>query len=181
MPAAPLVVAAMNPCPCGYAGDGQRICRCGPDQAQRYRNRVSGPLLDRFDLHVQLNRVPVRALKQAPTGDRSAVVKERILEARQRDQERKKRQGHAQSLDRLAAELEPQALDLLHRAIEQLGLSLRAYNKVLRVSRTIADLDAQDKVRVKHVAEAVQYRLLDREEPNANAKKPQLRRTTPSA
>lgn len=163
MPAAPLVVAAMNPCPCGYAGDTQRLCRCGPDRVQRYRSRVSGPLLDRFDLHVQLGRVPIAKLQEAPAGERSFEIRQRIIAARTRAQERSGPCPASATLDQLTPQLDDNALRLLHRAIEQLGLSLRAYGKVLRVSRTIADLAGEDTVVVRHVAEAIQYRVLDRE------------------
>jgi magnesium chelatase family protein len=164
MPARPLIVAAMNPCPCGYAGSKRRVCRCSADTVKRYLGRVSGPLLDRFDLHVSLPAVPVRALRSLPNGEPSGVVRERVVVARQRQSARRAGRGKPLQLDDLTAELEPDALRFLHRTLAQLELSLRAYGKVLKVSRTIADLDGSDFVRIPHVAEAVQYRVLDREQ-----------------
>jgi magnesium chelatase family protein len=158
MPARPLLVAAMNPCPCGYLGDSKRICRCSYDQAQRYRSRVSGPVIDRFDLHLSLSAVPVHALCEERRGDSSLVVRERVALARACAAER----GVASADDLLRA-LARAARELLFRAVDQLGLSLRAYTKILRVSRTLADLEGSGAVRVSHVAEAVQYRMLDRQ------------------
>ena len=164
MPARPLIVAAMNPCPCGYHGSKRRVCRCSADVVKRYLGRVSGPLLDRFDLHVLLPAVPVRALRSLPNGEPSEVVRERVVVARQRQTTRRAGRTKPLQLDDLTAELEPEALRFLHRTLAQLELSLRAYGKVLKVSRTIADLDGSDFVRTPHVAEAVQYRVLDRDQ-----------------
>lgn len=162
MPANPLVVAAMNPCPCGYAGDTKRVCRCTFEQAQRYRRRISGPLLDRFDMHVQLSSVPITALRQEAYGESSAAVRERVVGARALANARK------QQLTRGAAEvtlpaLEPMARQLLCACVERFGLSMRAFNKLLKVARTVADLEGSEPVLSHHVAEAVQYRLFDRE------------------
>jgi magnesium chelatase family protein len=166
MPAKPLIVAAMNPCPCGYQGQTRRVCRCSPDQIQRYRARVSGPLMDRFDLHLMLPPLSVREIERAELGEETAAVQARVVAARTRAEVRAARDRHRPARSPLlaaAAELEPGALRFLHRSMQQLELSLRAYAKVLRVSRTIADLDASEAVRTPHVAEAIQYRLLDRE------------------
>jgi len=167
MPARPLMIAAMNPCPCGYQGHKKRVCRCIPDQVERYRARISGPLLDRFDLHVALPTVDVDTLDKAPPGESSALVRGRVEQARSRArartlEQRAQRSSGEPELVRLARELEPLALRLLHQAMRELCLSLRAYVKVLRVSRTIADLAQSEAVGPDHVAEAVQYRLLDR-------------------
>jgi magnesium chelatase family protein len=162
MPARPLLVAAMNPCPCGYAGDPKRVCRCSFDQAQRYRSRVSGPVIDRFDLHIQLPPVSLRELQAATAGENSAIVRERVARARVRATERA-REPNSHRHDAIERELDADARKLLHHSLDTLGLSLRAYTKVLRVARTIADLDHSEHVSSRHVAEAVQYRLLDRD------------------
>jgi len=170
MPAQPLVVAAMNPCPCGYAGDGERFCRCPPDRAARYRNRVSGPLLDRFDLQIMVPRFATP--RQAPAGEGSAAVRQRVLgaasfRARRRGdaEDAAGAGGREESLDALLAGAHPDALAFLDQAVDQLRLSARGYVKVLRVARTIADLGGQEQVGPDCIAEAVQYRVLDREEP----------------
>jgi magnesium chelatase family protein len=169
MPARPLVVAAMNPCPCGYHGNRKRICRCSPDQIQRYQSRISGPLLDRFDMHVALPPVKVSALRGAARGESTATVAARVLEAQARRAEREARERPAfgkrrpSESERLRAQVKEEALNFLHRCIERLGLSLRAHDKVLKVARTIADLDGQQSIETPHIAEAIQYRLLDRD------------------
>lgn len=166
MPADPLIVAAMNPCPCGYAGDDGRICRCAPGEVQRYRNRLSGPLLDRFDLHVPLTRIPAGELGRGAPGEPSHAVRARVVAARARATERTKShstQDERSALDRAKGELQPAALRLLHHSVERIGLSLRAYAKLLRVARTIADLDGADAVESPHVMEAIHYRVLDRD------------------
>lgn len=167
MPARPLLVAAMNPCQCGYAGDPKRVCRCSFEQAQRYRSRVSGPVIDRFDLHVQLPPVSMRDLRGGSSGESSATVRERVARARLRATERAREPNHHRH-DAAERELDPAARQLLHHSLDSLGLSLRAYTKVLRVARTVADLEGSERVSSRHVAEAVQYRLLDRE-PHAQA------------
>jgi magnesium chelatase family protein len=169
MPARPLVVAAMNPCPCGYAGDKTRVCHCSPDQVRRYRARVSGPMLDRFDLHVLLPPVRVSALNGATGGEPSAAIATRVESARDRQHKRIEKlradggSSERRVLEELASSIEKPALQLLQLSVEKLGLSLRAYVKALKVSRTIADLDGVDQITTSHVAEAVQYRLLDRD------------------
>jgi magnesium chelatase family protein len=172
MPARPMLVAAMNPCPCGYAGDKKRICRCSFDQAQRYRARVSGPVVDRFDMHVQLPPVLADALQQSGQGDSSEDVRARVTQARACAAERRRVAARAGSGGlSLAPGLEDSARRLLVRGIDALGLSLRAYTKVLRVARTIADLAGSDAIEARHVGEAIQYRLLDRD-PQARAPGP---------
>jgi magnesium chelatase family protein len=164
-PAQPLVVAAMNPCPCGYADDASRVCTCTLERIERYRARISGPLLDRFDLHIALKPVEARSLREGEPGETSAQIRQRVCAARARGRSRldgllqPTRQTTVEGLSRAA---EPDALRLLDRAVDALGLSVRAYVKVLRVARTIADLEAQEVVSAQHMAEAIQYRLLDR-------------------
>ena len=159
MPAKPLLIGAMNPCPCGYLGDPKRLCRCSFDQAQRYRSKISGPVIDRFDLHLSLAAVPVHALNDERRGDNTETVRARVAQARALAAER----GATNESADLVRALKQEARELLFLAIDQLGLSLRAYNKILRVSRTIADLEGNDALLKSHVAEAIQYRALDRE------------------
>ncbi len=154
------LVAAMNPCPCGWHGDASGRCRCTPDQLQRYRTRLSGPLLDRIDLQVEVPALPVAALQQRNDGEDSASVRARVTEARARQEAR---QGQPNA--RLAAAgidrhcpLDADAAGLLAQAAARLALSARACHRVLKVARTIADLAASPAIRPPHIAEAVQYR-----------------------
>jgi magnesium chelatase family protein len=175
MPSRPLVVAAMNPCPCGYSGDKKRVCRCSPEQVNRYQARVSGPMLDRFDLHVQLPPVRVSALANGATGESSASIAKRVTAARELQRARiaslraRGTPSERRILEQISATIETPALELLQLSMEKLHLSLRAYVKALKVSRTIADLDGDERINSAHVAEAVQYRLLDRD-PNTDGK-----------
>ncbi|MBI5461338.1 MAG: YifB family Mg chelatase-like AAA ATPase [Gammaproteobacteria bacterium] len=157
------LIAAMNPCPCGYLGDSSGRCRCSPDQIQRYRQRISGPLLDRIDLQVEVPRLPPRELQGAP-GETSAAVRARVCVARSVQQQR---QGMCNArlsgvdLDRNCY-LQPSEQTLLRHALERLNLSARAYHRILRVARTIADLDAAECIGAQHLGEAMGYRNLDR-------------------
>ncbi|HET9447356.1 MAG TPA: YifB family Mg chelatase-like AAA ATPase [Steroidobacteraceae bacterium] len=159
------LITAMNPCPCGYLGDEHGRCRCTAEQVQRYRSRLSGPLIDRLDLHVGVARVPTQALTVAAgTTEKSAVVAARVLRARDLQIAR---QGTLKSrLDSKAVEhfcaTTRQAMVLLNRAAETLGLSARAFHRVLKVARTIADLAQTQAIDVKQVGEALSLRLLDR-------------------
>jgi magnesium chelatase family protein len=169
-PARPVLVAAINPCPCGYAGERSGRCTCSPDRVRTYRARLSGPLLDRIDLHVVLPPVDVAHLQSAARGEPSAPIRERVVAAREAQTERARRYGSATTNAALAPrDLERQAAPdaegarVLAAAVDKLGLSARAYGKVLRVARTVADLDGSDAVRAPHVAEAVHARLLDRD------------------
>ena len=164
-PAAFQLIAAMNPCPCGYLGDAQGRCRCTVEQVQRYRSRLSGPLIDRLDLHVEVPRVPTEMLAVAPgTAEASAVVAARVLRARERQIAR---QGTLNArLDNKAVErfctTTREAIALLNRAAEALGLSARAYHRILKVARTIADLGHSDTIDRNHLGEAIALRVLDR-------------------
>jgi magnesium chelatase family protein len=164
-PAAFQLIAAMNPCPCGYLGDEQGRCRCTAEQVHRYRARLSGPLLDRLDLHVEVPRVPMEVLALASTSaETSAVVGARVLRAHE---QQISRQGTLNSrLDNKAVErfcaASREAIALLNRATEALGLSARAYHRILKVARTIADLAQTDTIDVRQVGEALALRVLDR-------------------
>jgi magnesium chelatase family protein len=156
------LVAAMNPCPCGYLGHHGNRCRCTPDQIQRYRSRISGPLLDRIDLQIEVPSVPVDALARPSGGEDSSTIRTRVEFARSRMIER---QGRANA-KLLSADMEAHcpiegaAATILQQAIVKLGLSARAYHRVLKVGRTIADLAGSNAISAPHVAEAIQYRML---------------------
>lgn len=169
-PARPVLVAAMNPCPCGYRGHPQQACRCGAGQVARYREKLSGPLLDRLDVHVLLPPVEIQKLADGQHGEPSRAVRERVVAARQRQLDRyargltDRRTNSELSLTqiRAIAGLQRDGQRLLESASTHLGLSARAYVKVLRVARTIADLEGTEKVGTPHVTEAIQGRILDR-------------------
>jgi magnesium chelatase family protein len=155
------LVAAMNPCPCGYAGDPSGRCRCTPDQTRRYRDRISGPLLDRIDLHVE---VPRQSLNGHKPGEPSAAVRERVMAARERQAQRGAVNARLDVVGiRNHCALSPKMANFLEQACERLQLSARAHHRILRVARTIADLDASDSLQMSHLSEAIGYRQLDRQ------------------
>ena len=167
-PAEFVLVAAMNPCPCGYRSDPRRACHCTPPQVERYLGRISGPLLDRIDLHVEVPAVPFTQLTEAPPGPTSADLLAEVLRARARQAERFGGKGPIVNgrmtprQVRKFCSLKPEALSILKAAMEELGLSARAHDKVLRVARTMADLEGADTIQPLNIAEAVGYRSLDR-------------------
>ena len=164
-----MFVASMNPCPCGYYGDPTHHCVCTPGQIQRYMNKISGPLLDRIDIHCEVLVVPFKELSQMEPGEPSSVIRERVIKARQIQEQRfKDYRGiycNAQMTERmihLFAEPDQQSLDMLRMAMERLSLSARAYSRILKVARTIADLEGSERIQSQHIAEAIGYRNLDR-------------------
>ena len=164
-----MFVASMNPCPCGYYGDPTHHCVCTPGQIQRYMNKISGPLLDRIDLHVEVPVVPFGQLSQMKPGESSSIIRERVIKARQMQEQRfandKGIYCNAQMTERMLhqyAEPDASSLDMLRLAMERLSLSARAYSRILKVARTIADLDGSENIQSQHIAEAIGYRSLDR-------------------
>ncbi len=167
-PARFMLVAAMNPCPCGYYSDQIRVCRCTPQQIRQYQARISGPLLDRIDIHIEVPSVRYKDLTGKSSGESSGAIKERIERARFMQKKRfdgQNAQFNARMSDKqikMFCDIDEDSQKLIEMAIEKLGLSARAYTKILKVARTIADLEEEEKIRSSHVAEAIQYRNLDR-------------------
>ena len=170
-----MMIASMNPCPCGYYGDPTHHCVCTPGQIQRYMNKISGPLLDRIDIHCEIQAVPFAQLSQMQPGEPSAAIRERVIKARNIQTERFSslpKQGgqgrvhcNAMMTEKMLhefAEPDAQSLEMLRMAMERLKLSARAYSRSLKVARTIADLEGSEKVQSMHIAEAIGYRNLDR-------------------
>jgi magnesium chelatase family protein len=158
----------MNPCPCGYFGDRVRTCRCSPQQIRQYQGKISGPLMDRIDLHIEVPSVKYRALSEKEGGESSQAIKNRVNAARNA-QKRRFGQNDIVCNARMTEKqiktfcaIDDDSHKLIEMAIEKLGLSARAINRILKVSRTIADLEKKEKVEAAHVAEAIQYRSLDR-------------------
>ncbi len=156
-----------NPCPCGFFGSRIRQCRCSQNEIRRYLDRVSGPLLDRIDIQIEVDAVPVKEISQFKPAESSAVVRERVRRARETQQERYRGDGiycNAQldsKLSRRYCELSQEAQNIFHVAVERMGLSMRAYSRVLKVARTIADLAGEERIATPHLVEAIQYRELD--------------------
>ena len=159
------LVAAMNPCPCGYLTSQWRNCRCSPDRISRYREKISGPLLDRIDLHIPVNELSPQELQQSKRGESSATVRQRVIEARERQHHRQGKTNAQLSNTELdqQVDLGTDESNLLNQSIRKLGLSARAYHRILKVSRTIADLGLKDRVTCQHIAEAISFRGFDRQ------------------
>ena len=164
-----MLAAAMNPCPCGFFGDATRECHCSPPQIQRYVSKISGPLLDRIDIHIEVPAVKYKELRGNNEIESSAIVRERVLRARQIQLDRYRSEpkvyANAQMPPRLIRQhcaISSDGEKLLENAIQRLGLSARAHDRILKVSRTIADLEAVPSIESKHLSEAIQYRTLDR-------------------
>mgnify|MGYP006307209401 CR=1 FL=1 len=168
-PASFMLVAAMNPCPCGHLAGTQRLCRCSPNQVQRYRSRISGPLLDRIDLHVEVAPITDNELMGRRRGESSAAVRERVVAARAIQEERYRGSRIYCNANMGPAEMDKHChLDesckaLMRLAIHDMNLSARAYDRILRVARTLADLDSGRPIGPSHISEAIQYRNLDRQ------------------
>jgi len=164
-----ILAAAMNPCPCGYFGDPTRECHCTPPMIQRYVSKISGPLLDRIDIHIEVPAVKYKELRAPSSAEDSASVRQRVIAARNRQLERfrseKKIYANAQMMPKMIRKhcaISPEGEKLLENAITRLGLSARAHDRILKVARTIADLDGAAGIEPRHLSEAIQYRTLDR-------------------
>jgi magnesium chelatase family protein len=167
-PARFMLIAAMNPCPCGYFGDPQHGCTCSPTQIRKYQQRVSGPLLDRIDIHIEVPRLTPDDLLRTQPGEPSEAIRERVVRARQIQQKRFEGTNvrcNAQMTTRLLRQFCPLSDDvkaMLRQVSQQMGISARAFDRIVKLARTIADLAGEEHIGLPHVAEAIQYRSLDR-------------------
>jgi len=169
-PAGFMLIAAMNPCPCGYYNHPGRACVCSPGAVKRYLNRISGPLFDRIDLHVEVIPVPFKDMAETRSGESSADIRQRVIRARKLQEERFKNSKKVHSNAQMTRNdlshfciLDKESRQLLKTAMERINLSARAYDRIIKVSRTIADLENSQNIQSYHLAEAIQYRSLDRE------------------
>jgi len=168
-PADMMLIAALNPCPCGYRGDTRRGCQCLPTQVERYMSKISGPLLDRIDIHIEVPAVPFQELSKATRGTSSADMREQVLVAHQAQDrrftdDRVRHNGQMSSRQvREHCKLDAEGMGILTASFDEMGLSARAHDKILRVARTIADLDTSEEIQANHINEAVNYRMLDRQ------------------
>jgi len=169
-PASFMLVASMNPCPCGYYNHPEKDCVCPPGVVQKYLNKISGPLLDRIDIHIEVTPVSFNELTEQRISEKSATIRERVIKAREVQAERFSTNEGVHSNAQMSAKqvqmickIDASGTQLLKIAMEKLGLSARAYDRILKVSRTIADLDSSQDIKTSHLAEAIQYRSLDRE------------------
>jgi magnesium chelatase family protein len=160
-----MLLAAMNPCPCGYAGDEERLCQCSPYQVIRYQQKISGPIMDRIDLQISVPRVPLRRLSENVLAEKSESIQRRVIRAREIQRERfvDSRTLTNAEMDSVLMKkcilLSAENKEFFHQAATQLQLSARGYTRVLKVARTIADLEEAERVEQKHLAEALQYRF----------------------
>lgn len=164
-PARFMLVAAMNPCPCGFLGDSERMCACSPFQAERYRQKISGPILDRIDLHIEVPRQRIEKLEEVQATDTSEQIRVRVQEARKRQKERFLEDGILMNAEMSSEQvrrfcvIDPEAKEMLRLAVDRLRLSARGYMRILKVARTIADLEGSVTIEALHVGEALQYRF----------------------
>jgi len=165
-----MLVAAMNPCPCGYQTDPRRECRCSPTQIARYRSKISGPLLDRIDIHVEVPAISYEQMARLEKGEPSSSIRDRVIRARQMQHQRYRNYpgthcnaNMKSKILHMMCRLEPEAEQILQTAMSDLNFSARAYDRILKVARTIADLDDAATIQAPHIAEAIQYRTLDRQ------------------
>lgn len=159
------LVAAMNPCPCGYLSHPNGRCHCTTDQVQRYRSRISGPLLDRIDMHIEVPPVPLKEIQSTATEEESsATVRDRVAKAHQRQLQRNKYVNALMNTQDIKqfCQLDKEAAQLLEQAVTRLGLSARSHNRIIKVARTIADLNDEESISMQHISEAIGYRRLDR-------------------
>ncbi len=163
-----MLIASMNPCQCGYYGTQEKKCSCKPEQIEKYVNRISGPLLDRFDIHIEVNPVEYKKIEERENNETSKEIRERVNQARNIQLIRYQKYNLFSNAELMPNQIEKfcklneQGEKMLKMAFEKLNLSMRAYHKVLKVARTIADLDKCHNIEERHLAEAIQYRSLDR-------------------